>query len=48
MIPIRVQDNIGTITLTMFEKEGRYLLKSSAKELVKRMTQVITNILNDY
>nr|KAJ0213539.1 hypothetical protein LSAT_V11C400193430 [Lactuca sativa] len=39
MIPIRVQDNIGTITLTMFEKEGRYLLKSSAKELVKRMTQ---------
>ncbi|CAH1414731.1 unnamed protein product [Lactuca virosa] len=39
MIPIRVQDNTGTITLTMFEKEGRYLLKSSAKELVKRMTQ---------
>nr|KAJ0223302.1 hypothetical protein LSAT_V11C200070620 [Lactuca sativa] len=32
MIPIRVQDNTGTITLTMFEREGRYLLKQSCKE----------------
>ncbi|CAI9291074.1 unnamed protein product [Lactuca saligna] len=31
-IPIRVQDNTGTITLTLFEREGRYLLKKSAKE----------------
>ncbi|CAH1445990.1 unnamed protein product [Lactuca virosa] len=31
-ISIRVQDNTGTITLTLFEREGRYLLKKSAKE----------------
>ncbi|CAH1413392.1 unnamed protein product [Lactuca virosa] len=31
-IPIRVQDNTSTITLTVFEREGRYLLKKSAKE----------------
>nr|KAJ0190204.1 hypothetical protein LSAT_V11C800413510 [Lactuca sativa] len=33
MIPIRVQDNTGTLTLTMFERDGKYLLKQSAKEL---------------
>ncbi|CAH1415067.1 unnamed protein product [Lactuca virosa] len=39
MIPIRVQDNIGPLTLTMFEREGRYLLKQSAKEFVKKMIE---------
>nr|KAJ0227687.1 hypothetical protein LSAT_V11C100042710 [Lactuca sativa] len=32
IIPIHVQDNIRT-TLTMFEKEGRYLLKTLAKRI---------------
>nr|KAJ0194073.1 hypothetical protein LSAT_V11C800408370 [Lactuca sativa] len=36
MIPIRVQDNTGTLTLTMFERDGKYLLKQSTKELVKK------------
>ncbi|CAH1441530.1 unnamed protein product [Lactuca virosa] len=39
MIPIRVQDNTGTLTLTMFEREWRYLLKQSAKEFVKKMIE---------
>ncbi|CAI9263297.1 unnamed protein product [Lactuca saligna] len=43
MISIRVQDNTGTITLTMFEKEGRYLLKTSAKELFKKATEIGDN-----
>ncbi|CAI9295659.1 unnamed protein product [Lactuca saligna] len=34
MIPICVQDNTGTLSLTMFEREGKYLLKQSAKELL--------------
>nr|KAJ0212162.1 hypothetical protein LSAT_V11C400227590 [Lactuca sativa] len=44
MILIRVQDNTGTVTLTMFEKEGRYLLKRSAKELFNKATKIGDNI----
>lgn len=41
MIPIRVQDNTGTVTLTMFERDGKYLLKKSANELFKKAVQVV-------
>ncbi|CAH1439855.1 unnamed protein product [Lactuca virosa] len=44
MIPIRVRDNTGTLTLTMFEREGKYLLKQSAKELVKKMERLGDNL----
>ncbi|CAI9269832.1 unnamed protein product [Lactuca saligna] len=39
MIPIRVQNNIGTLTLTMFKREGKYMLKQSAKEFVQKMSE---------
>ncbi|CAH1423129.1 unnamed protein product [Lactuca virosa] len=41
MIPIRVQDNTGTLTLTMFERDGKYLLKQSPKELVKKTIETL-------
>ncbi|KAL7606715.1 hypothetical protein Lser_V15G18924 [Lactuca serriola] len=41
MIPIRVQDNTGTLTLTMFERDGKYLLKKSAKDLFKKTLKVL-------
>ncbi|CAI9298390.1 unnamed protein product [Lactuca saligna] len=40
MILIRVQDNTGTVTLTMFERDGKYLLKKSANELFKKAVQL--------
>ncbi|CAI9279988.1 unnamed protein product [Lactuca saligna] len=39
MIPIRVQDINGTLTLTMFKRDGKHLLKQSAKDLVKKMIE---------
>ncbi|CAI9303152.1 unnamed protein product [Lactuca saligna] len=43
-IPIRVQDNTGTITLTLFEREGRYLLKKSAKEFFNTVAKKGDNV----
>ncbi|CAH1436243.1 unnamed protein product [Lactuca virosa] len=40
MIQVRVQDNTGTITLTMFERDGKYLLKKSAKELFDKAVKL--------
>ncbi|CAI9301811.1 unnamed protein product [Lactuca saligna] len=40
MIPLRVQDNTGTVTLTMFERDGKYLLKKSAKDLFNKTLQL--------
>ncbi|KAL7612436.1 hypothetical protein Lser_V15G06946 [Lactuca serriola] len=39
-IPIRVQDNTGTLTLTMFERDGKYLLKKSAHDLFKKTVKL--------
>ncbi|CAI9288259.1 unnamed protein product [Lactuca saligna] len=43
MIPLRVQDNTGTVTLTMFERDGKYLLKKSAKDLFNKTLQIGTS-----
>ncbi|CAH1423807.1 unnamed protein product [Lactuca virosa] len=40
MIPLRVQDSTGTVTLTMFERDGKYLLKKSAKDLFNKTLQL--------
>ncbi|CAH1419503.1 unnamed protein product [Lactuca virosa] len=40
MIPVRVQDHIGSITLTMFEQDAKKLLKISAKDLVAKTAKL--------
>lgn len=40
MIPVRVQDHTGSMTLTMFEQDAKKLLKISAKALIARTARV--------
>ncbi|CAH1427972.1 unnamed protein product [Lactuca virosa] len=40
MIPVRVQDHTGSITLTMFEQDAKKLLKISAKDLVAKTAKL--------
>ncbi|KAL7617923.1 hypothetical protein Lser_V15G04498 [Lactuca serriola] len=40
MIPVRVQDHTGSMTLTMFEQDAKKLLKISAKDLVAKTAKL--------
>ncbi|CAH1451065.1 unnamed protein product [Lactuca virosa] len=40
MIPVRVQDHTGSMTLTMFEQDAKKLLKISAKDLVVKTAKL--------
>ncbi|CAH1453009.1 unnamed protein product [Lactuca virosa] len=40
MIPVRIQDHTGSITLTMFEQDVKKLLKISAKDLVAKTAKL--------
>ncbi|XP_023755612.1 uncharacterized protein LOC111904067 [Lactuca sativa] len=44
VLRLLLYNNTGTLTLTMFEREGKYLLKKSAKELVKKIEQLGDNL----
>lgn len=48
MIPVRVQDNTGSITLTMFEQDAKKLLKISAKDLIEKTARVNIFVINNY
>nr|KAJ0228021.1 hypothetical protein LSAT_V11C100011290 [Lactuca sativa] len=41
MIPVRVQDHTGSMTLTMFEQDAKKLLKISAKDLVAKTAKFL-------
>nr|KAJ0210646.1 hypothetical protein LSAT_V11C400213850 [Lactuca sativa] len=40
MIPVRVQDHTGSITLTMFEQDAKKLLKISVKDLIAKTARL--------
>ena len=39
-IPIRVQDDSGTITLTLFDRDAYRLVKKRARDLLDQIKQV--------